>query len=190
MAYSAVNPIEDATTDAHAAIAAAPIALPVDLGSTFTNPLKIGHATRAVMIAMFRTFTPSAVTPPSANNNACTMTTTETTTTPIDGPRRMAASAPPSRWPLVPAATGKLSIWRAKMTAADSPAKGICFSRRRAAPIFSDAASPPIETAAAPADVAALMNPSGTCIASFLFATCLQYRLYCEHRRFGTGSRR
>ena len=40
------------------------------------------------------------------------------------GPTRIAASAAPSRWPLVPAATGKLIIWTAKTKAATRPASG------------------------------------------------------------------
>ena len=70
IAYIAVKPIDDATTEAQAAIADAPIALPVDFGSTFTSPRKIGQAISAVMMAMLRTFTPSALTPPSAKSSA------------------------------------------------------------------------------------------------------------------------
>ena len=44
------------------------------------------------------------------------------------GPSRIAASAAPSRWPLVPPATGKFSIWTAKMNAAVTPSSGTRLS--------------------------------------------------------------
>ena len=40
---------------------------------------------------------------------------------PVHGPTRTAASAPPSRWPLVPAPTGKFIIWAAKTNVATRP---------------------------------------------------------------------
>ena len=67
------------------------------------------------MMAMFRIFAPSAVSPPSAKSSACTASTTVITSVPTHGPTRIAASAPPSRCPDVPAATGKLIICAAKM---------------------------------------------------------------------------
>ena len=57
------------------------------------------------------------------------------------GPTSTAASAPPSRWPLVPDPTGKLSIWVAKTNVATRPASGAVRSSssrrapRRASPI-------------------------------------------------------
>ena len=53
----------------------------------------------------------------------------------VHGPTRTAASAPPSRWPLVPAPTGKFSIWAAKTKVATSPASGaVRSSSSRRAP--------------------------------------------------------
>ena len=53
----------------------------------------------SAMLVMLR---PSAVTPPSANTSACTTSTTDTQSAPTHGPTSIAASAPPSRWPLTP----------------------------------------------------------------------------------------
>ena len=82
---------------------------------------------------------------------------------PVYGPTKAAASAPPSKCPLVPDATGKFSIWAAKMNAATSPANGAArsFSSRCAPrtqiPIPANATTP------AASDTGVLMNPSGTC---------------------------
>ncbi len=56
------------------------------------------------------------------------MRTTAIQMAPAHGPTRIAASAPPRRCPLVPAATGKFSICTAKMNAATRPAIGAAFS--------------------------------------------------------------
>ena len=71
---------------------------------------------------------PSAVMPPSAKSRHWTRSTTLTQSIPVHGPTRTAASAPPIRWPLVPAPTGKLSICTAKMNAATRPAIGAVLS--------------------------------------------------------------
>ncbi len=60
--------------------------------------------------AMLVMFAPSMVSPPSANSSACTTSTIATHRAPTHGPARIAASAPPSRWPLTPGSTGKLII--------------------------------------------------------------------------------
>ena len=73
---------------------------------------------------MFSTFAPSAVIPPSANTNACATSTTESTSPASHGPSRIAASAAPRKWPLVPPATGKLSICAANTNAAVTPSSG------------------------------------------------------------------
>lgn len=67
---------------------------------------------------------PSAVMPPSAKTNACPASTTVMTRQASHGPSSTAASAAPSRCPLVPPATGKLSIWTAKTNAASTPSSG------------------------------------------------------------------
>ncbi len=75
-------------------------------------------------MAMLNVLMPRAVSPPSAKMSACTTTTTVTTSSPSDGPSSTAARAPPRRWPDVPEATGKFTIWAAKTNAADTPARG------------------------------------------------------------------
>ena len=87
---------------------------------------------------------------------------------PVQGPTRTAASAPPSRWPLVPAPTGKLSIWVAKTNAATRPASGAVrssSSRRapRSATPTATAATAPVAT-----EVGASRKPSGTCMRRLL----------------------
>ena len=81
--------------------------------------------------------------PPSAKTKACAVSTTASTRQASHGPRRTAASAAPSRWPLVPPATGKLSIWAAKMNAPVTPSSGIGLviqARLRAAEAVRDRA--------------------------------------------------
>lgn len=84
-----------------------------------TSPVSSAPST-----AMFSTLAPSAAIPPSANSTACTASTAATVRQPSHGPSSTAASAAPSRWPLVPCATGKLSICTAKMNAAVTPTSG------------------------------------------------------------------
>ena len=73
---------------------------------------------------MFSTLAPSAVTPPSANASACTAITTAMTRHAIHGPSSTAASVAPRKCPLVPPATGKLSICAANTNAASTPSSG------------------------------------------------------------------
>ena len=79
---------------------------------------------------MLRTLAPSAVTPPSAKANACTASTTAIARQASHGPSRTAASVAPRKCPLVPPATGKLSICAAKMNAASTPSSGTRDSSR------------------------------------------------------------
>ena len=97
-------------------------------------------------------FTPSAVSPPSAKRMPCISRTTETQSTPVYGPTRIAASAPPSRCPLVPAATGKFSICTAKMKAATRPASGAVRSCRARAGAPGARGPPELAPRAAQAD--------------------------------------
>ena len=134
-------------------------------------------------------FTPSAVSPPSANSTPCMSSTTETHSTPVYGPTSIAASAPPSRCPLVPAATGKFSICTAKMKAATSPASGAVRSAPATPPAPAPASSrraPRRLTATAAAatapvatDTGALMNPSGTCISGFSASGSATHQWWC-----------
>ena len=118
------------------------------------------HPTRL----MFTTLSPSALSPPSAKSSACTASTTAMHIEPAQGPMSTAASTPPSRCPLVPWATGKLSICTAKMNAAVTAASGTwrspSWSRlRRVA-----TASVPTATAPTAAEVVPSTNPSGMCM--------------------------
>ena len=113
-------------------------------------------------------FVPSAVSPPSANSSPWTRSTVDITSTAVHGPTSAAASAPPSRWPLVPAPTGKFTICTANTKAAVSPASAgpvsriSRFARCRLNPT-APAAIRPVAT-----DVGASKKPSGTCTATFL----------------------
>lgn len=163
MEYSITNANEEARTPRNPENIVAAMAPPVVLGNSLMRKRKASQPTRDVTIAMLRTFNPKTTTPPSAKRSAWTTTTTVTTSAPTQGPRRIAARAPPSRCPLVPAATGKLSICTAKTNAAVSPAIGICFSAKRLPVSLSEAQIPPAATAAPPTAVARFMYPSGMC---------------------------
>ena len=109
---------------------------------------------------------PIAVIPPSANIRVCTTKTTLVASTAVHGPTSTAATAPPIKWPLVPAPTGKLSIWAAKTKAATRPAIGaVRSSSSRRAPRSE---TPMAATATTPVamEVGASKNPSGTCMAA------------------------
>ena len=80
------------------------------LGSTLRAATNTSHPTPTPIRAISVMLVPIAVTPPSAMNSAWTSSTTLTHSTAVHGPTRTAASAPPRRWPLVPAATGKFII--------------------------------------------------------------------------------
>jgi hypothetical protein len=175
-AYSRTNPPEAATTETHDATAAAPTSAAPVFGSRAVSSRNTSQATKTPISAMLTTFRPSAETPPSANSRAWSRRTTEMTIAPTHGPSRIATSAPPSRWPEVPAATGKFSIWTTKMKAAASPASGIWRSERVVRTRCRTAPSPPAAVTPAPAEVARLMKPSGMCISGLpiLIAKALQ----------------
>ncbi len=82
---------------------------------------------------MLKMLAPRTTRPPSWKTRAWTATTLVITSVPTHGPRRMAARTPPTMWPLVPPATGKLTIWAAKMKAAVTPMSGTARSSRLAA---------------------------------------------------------
>src|SRR3954447_5120494 len=115
---------------------------------------------------MLITLSPSADSPPSANSRPCTTSTTVTARAPAYGPTRTAARTPPSRWPLVPLATGKLIIWTANTNAATSPTTGTSRSSSVLAVIRREEAITPTAISPATSDVGPSMNPSGMCIAS------------------------
>ena len=64
---------------------------------------------------------------------ACPVRTTAITMQASHGPSRIVARAAPRKWPLVPPATGKFSIWAAKTNAAVTPSSGT-FSSSSEAP--------------------------------------------------------
>ena len=88
------------------------------------------EATNTPTMAILKMFAPKASSPPSWKINAWTPTTVVRTRTAAHGPSRMAARAAPSRWPEVPPATVKFSIWPAKMQAARTPMSGTWRSSR------------------------------------------------------------
>src|SRR5512144_526937 len=110
--------------------------------------------------------TPRAARPPSAKNRHWTMSTTATHNAPVNGPTSTAASVPPSRCPLVPAATGKFSICTANTKTATRPASGAPRSSSSWRAPLRHAATPAAATAPAATDTGASMNPSGTCTAA------------------------
>jgi hypothetical protein len=77
---------------------------------------------------MLKIFDPIAVNPPSANPKHCTTRTIVRIMRLAQGPRRTDEKTAPRKWPLVPPATGKLSIWAAKIKAAVTPIRGTSFS--------------------------------------------------------------
>ena len=89
--------------------------------------------TSAPATPMFITFAPSALTPPSANTKLCVASTTASTRQASHGPSSTVASAAPRKCPLVPPATGKLSICAAKTNAPVTPSSGTTRSSSRRA---------------------------------------------------------
>ena len=102
---------------------------------------------------MLKTLRPRAVNPPSANKKACISKTTVRAKVAAQGPTKTAARTAPSKWPLVPAATGKLSICTAKIKTAVKPASGAVFSSSCERAPFKAAATPTAEMPAKIADV-------------------------------------
>ena len=88
----------------------------------------VNQPTREVIIAILRTFIPKALNPPSANSKDWITTTIEIQIIPRLGPKPITAKAPPSKWPLVPAAIGKFIIWRTKIKADIIPVNAINLS--------------------------------------------------------------
>src|SRR4051812_26642181 len=121
---------------------------------------------------MLRMLAPSAVKPPSANTNACTPITTASVRQASQGPSRIAASAAPRKCPLVPPATGKLSICAANTNAAVTPSSG---TRRSSRSVLALRSPTPTATAAGTAHTRAtsvVRKPSGMCMV--LLAICAE----------------
>ena len=76
----------------------------------------------------------------------------------------MAANAPPIKCPLVPAATGKLIIWAAKIKTATSPAIGAVWLSSEPLVFFRLTATAPATRTPAPMETGALISPSGICM--------------------------
>jgi hypothetical protein len=53
------------------------------------------------------------------------------------GPKRTDEKIAPRKWPLVPPATGKFSIWAAKIKAAVTPINGTSFSPKDRFTLFT-----------------------------------------------------
>ena len=62
-----------------------------------------------------------------------------TASDPSHGPTSTAANRPPSTWPEVPLATGKLSIWAANTNAATNPVSAACDSTASGPPALRPA---------------------------------------------------
>jgi hypothetical protein len=117
------------------------------------------------MIDILKILKPSALNPPSANKSACKIKTIVMASVAAYGPINTAARAAPSRWPLVPAATGKLSICTAKIKVAVRPARGAVFSSSEDFAPRIEMATPAAATTAKAPEVGRSMNPSGICMA-------------------------
>ena len=103
--------------------------------------------------------------PPSAKTNACTMSTVVITMAAANGPRRIAASAPPAKCPDVPPATGKLSICNAKMSAAVTAISTILRWSKCFLTHATEYATYPAEATPVTAAVVFESIPSGMCMA-------------------------
>ncbi len=179
---SAAPPIANSTVKTPAAAgteSAAPIAAAgtTDIGrrgSTTRTALVTSQPNPTATRPSSVRFVPSAVNPPSAKSSAWSRSTTDITSTAVHGPTSTAASAPPIRCPLVPAPTGKLTIWVAKMNVAVRPASGACFSSSSSRDFRSATATPAAAAAPVAIEVGASKNPSGTCIPLILIANYSQ----------------
>ena len=167
-AYSRVNIRAASGGASPAAIPDATVTPLFVRGSTFLTTRKMAYPPKAPTIAMLMMLRPSALTPPSAKRRHCTVSTTETHSVPTHGPTSTAARTPPSKWPLVPLATGKFSICTANTNAAVRPASGICLSSIVWEAFFRHTARPATATAPPATDVGPSMKPSGMCIATDL----------------------
>src|SRR4051794_32566174 len=116
------------------------------------------------MTPMLKMFAPSAVMPPSANTNDCVTSTTDITRHATHGPSRIAASAAPRKCPLVPPATGKLSIWTANTNAAVTPRSGTRRSSSSRLARRSPYPTAPMAGTAQAAATSGLRNPTGMCM--------------------------
>jgi len=75
--------------------------------------------------AMLNAFMPNASMPPSAKKNACINKTIVMLSMAAYGPSSTARKVPPTRWPLVPKAIGKLIICAANTKALDMASKAV-----------------------------------------------------------------
>src|SRR6185369_9545159 len=82
----------------------------------------------------------------------------------IHGPSRIAARPAPRKWPLVPPATGKLSIWAANTNAAVTPSSGTRRSSRSRLARRRPYATAPAAGTAQAAATSGLRKPSGMCM--------------------------
>ena len=115
---------------------------------------------------MLKIFAPSASTPPSANTKHCTTSTAVSAITAAPGPSNAAARTDPTKCPLVPPATGKLSICPAKMNAAANPSSGTRRGGRVRRASRNASVSAPTESASAARLVFRSRKPSGMCMDS------------------------
>ena len=163
-AKSNVNAVAATGTETNAPTAAAIGTNSIRFGSTTCARRKTPYPTKAPIRAIRVMFVPRAVMPPSAKISACTKRTTLMHSAPVQGPTSTAARAPPSRWPLVPAPTGKLIICPANTNAATRPAIGAVRSSSSSRDFSRATPMPTAATTPVAIDVGASKNPLGTCM--------------------------
>src|SRR5580704_3350203 len=129
--------------------------------------------------AMLRTLAPRARRPPSPKTRHCITRTEVIAMTAADGPRSTAASAPPTRWPEVPPATGKLIICAEKTKAAVTPIRGTARDPKRARVLVAAAPTPATPSAAHETATGVERKPSGTCMVR------IPWRILSRRRRRG-----
>ena len=128
IAYWSTNPAAAAGTDRSAAINEATTIDDLVFGSNFFRIKNIPKLAQTPTTPILKIFRPRAVNPPSANKNAWIIKTTDKAKVAAYGPTKTIAKAAPNKCPLVPAATGKLSICTAKINTAVKPASGALCS--------------------------------------------------------------
>ncbi len=85
---------------------------------------------------MFTRFAPSARIPPSLKTRHWTITIPAIESAAAWGPKAMARNVAPTKWPLVPGRTGKLTICAAKTKAPTTPRSGTLRSSSSARTLY------------------------------------------------------
>ena len=179
IAYSRTNAIEENTTDNSPATTEPLIRETLVSPNTFFQKVILNQPVKDVTIAILRTFTPRALSPPSAKRRDWITTTIDIQITPRLGPSTITASAQPSKCPLVPAAIGKFIIWSTKIKADIIPVKAINLSATKFLADLTYAHNVPRLITPEAAETWAFINPSGTCIVVF-YTNIFLLQLFCN----------